>query len=64
LIIAHDIFGLDGGRTKVVCDELSKNNLSIYMPDFFRTEWFDPYDKTKSQEDLGNFIRKFPPENL
>jgi|JI61114C2RNA_FD_contig_21_2008150_length_334_multi_2_in_0_out_0_1 dienelactone hydrolase len=37
LIIAHDIFGFDGGRTKVVCDHFSQNNLKIYMPDFFRT---------------------------
>lgn len=36
LIVAHDIFGLDGGRTKSVCDDLAIEGVTVYLPDFFR----------------------------
>lgn len=34
------------------------------MPDFFRGAWFDPYDESKSQQDLGNFIDKYDISSL
>lgn len=44
LIMIHDIFGFDSGRTKLICDELSLLGITVYQPDFYRGEFFDPFD--------------------
>ena len=36
LLVAHDIFGVDSGRTKLICDRLSSElNLLVCLPAFF-----------------------------
>lgn len=43
LVVAHDIFGPDSGRTKEICDFLAmKLKLLVILPDFFHGDPFFP----------------------
>jgi len=35
IILIHDIFGVDSGRTKEICDQLADAGYLVVMPDFF-----------------------------
>ena len=43
LLVAHDIFGPDSGRTKQLCDVLARRlGVLVVLPDFFRGDPFFP----------------------
>jgi dienelactone hydrolase len=43
LIVAHDIFGPDSGRTKEICDVLARRlRVLVILPDFFHGDPFFP----------------------
>lgn len=35
IIVSYDIFGLDGGRTKLVCDQFSEAGFFVVLPDYY-----------------------------
>ena len=64
MIVVHDFFGFSSGRIKTICKELSELNISVYQPDFFRGDSFNPFDKNNRPEDLNNFMNKFTLEKI
>lgn len=52
IIVMYDIFGFDSGRNKIVCDWYEKQGFSVYLPDFFRGDSFDPFDNKNSLETM------------
>jgi len=59
IVVAHDIYGFDGGRTKLICDQLANEGYRIYLPDFYRGKMLDPYDKATTTQVLAEFVQKY-----
>ncbi len=38
ILLIHDIFGVDSGRTKEICDEFADAGYLVVMPDFFEKD--------------------------
>ena len=53
MIIIHDIYGYEGGRSKLICDQIANLGYKVYMPDFFRGE------KKTEEYGLEYLIKKY-----
>lgn len=42
IIWNYDIFGFDGGRTKLLADLFAEEGFMVIIPDFYRGTWQDP----------------------
>ena len=40
IIVIHDIFGVDSGRTKLICDQLADLGYFVILPDFFKKDGY------------------------
>ncbi len=38
MVVAYDIYGFTGNRTRAICDELAQAGHLVVLPDFFRGE--------------------------
>ena len=38
IIVVHDIFGVDSGRTKLICDQFADLGYLVVLPNFFRND--------------------------
>ncbi|XP_063719239.1 putative carboxymethylenebutenolidase [Symsagittifera roscoffensis] len=56
----YDIWGLNGGRTRFLCDKLSEQGYKVVIPDFYRGKSWD--DSPLEPEKVGKFASQFPPE--
>ena len=36
IIVFYDIYGYNGGRTKLICDQLAEAGFCVYLPDVYR----------------------------
>ncbi len=68
MIIIHDVYGYNGGRTKLICDQLADLGYRVYLPDFYRGETIETlglqplvqkftWDKTV-KKDLKTLMKK------
>lgn len=56
VIVAHDIFGPDSGRTKQICDQIANRmNLYVVLPDFFHGKPFFPEMYGQSKYSWSSF---------
>jgi len=53
IIWNYDIFGFNGGRSKIWCDSLASEGFLVIMPDYYRGEFHD-----KTVPGLPEFIKK------
>jgi len=57
IVVAEEVFGIDSGRLKHICDLLANAGFNVVMPDFFRGDNMpDNGDFTR----FGDWIKKFP----
>jgi len=56
----YDIWGLKGGRTRLMCDQLSEQGYKVVIPDFYRGDEYG--DHPLEPERVGALVKKFPPE--
>mmetsp|Transcript_14414 Transcript_14414/g.12229 ORF Transcript_14414/g.12229 Transcript_14414/m.12229 type:complete len:104 (+) Transcript_14414:41-352(+) len=40
IIVTYDIFGFDGGRTRLICDQLAGLGYNVILPDFYKGKPF------------------------
>jgi len=71
IIFIYDVFGVDAGRTKLMCDQFADAGYSVILPDFFRGDawasedfsnfgaWVVKYDWEKLREDFEKHIYPF-----
>jgi len=75
IIWNYDIFGFNGGRTKMLCDIIAQNGFLVVMPDYYRDGRFqDPTQPgtvkflkehtqwSKLQKDVDNVVLPFAKE--
>ena len=56
IVVAYDIFGVvAGGRVKNYCDSLADKGYHVYLPDFYRKKYCDPFKCEK--EELVKFVK-------
>jgi dienelactone hydrolase len=51
VVYFYDIYGLNGGRTKEICDRYADNGYIVFLPDFFRGKYKDKPNDTYVQAD-------------
>jgi len=56
----YDIFGMKGGRTKFLCDQLAKEGYLVVIPDIYRGDSCE--GKPMTPEVLLPFVKQFTPE--
>ena len=42
IIVFYDIFGYNGGRVKLICDQLAEAGFCVYLPDLYRGDLWSP----------------------
>jgi len=57
IIVYYDIFGYNGGRTKLICDQLAAAGFTVYLPDVFHGDAW-PVDKPKD-ESIMTWLKNF-----
>ena len=57
-LVLPDIFGIEGGRNKAICDQLQQNGYYTVMPDYF----FGGDFKGDLATELGDWAKTFPYE--
>jgi len=57
IIVGLDVFGVEGGRLKPICDQLSEQGYFVVCPDFF---YGRPYSGEILWEPILAFIKTFP----
>jgi len=55
VILCYEVFGLDGGRFRLVSDQLSDAGFNVVLPDFNRTDFFSGDWST-----FGDWLKKTP----
>ena len=56
IIVDYDIFGVvAGGRVKNYCDSLADKGYHVYLPDFYRKKYCDPFKCEK--DELVTFVK-------
>mmetsp|Transcript_59090 Transcript_59090/g.67283 ORF Transcript_59090/g.67283 Transcript_59090/m.67283 type:complete len:256 (+) Transcript_59090:44-811(+) len=63
IVLNYDIYGFDGGRTKLICDQLAAEGHFVILPDYYRGESF-PVDAEVNVENLTPFVHTYPWEKL
>mmetsp|Transcript_32408 Transcript_32408/g.29210 ORF Transcript_32408/g.29210 Transcript_32408/m.29210 type:complete len:250 (+) Transcript_32408:75-824(+) len=62
IIVAYDIYGYNGGRTRLICDQLADAGFNVILPDFYRG---DAWPTEKPIDDsLAKFILAYPWEKV
>eukprot|EP01123_Difflugia_compressa_P003182 TRINITY_DN14063_c0_g1_i1.p1 TRINITY_DN14063_c0_g1~~TRINITY_DN14063_c0_g1_i1.p1 ORF type:complete len:261 (-),score=41.81 TRINITY_DN14063_c0_g1_i1:15-761(-) len=41
VIVCYEVFGMDCGRLRLICDQLAHEGFNVVMPDFYRNNVFD-----------------------
>ena len=63
IVVAYDIFGVvAGGRVKNYCDSLADKGYHVYLPDFYRKTYCDPFKASK--EELKDFVLSISLDNI
>ena len=57
IVLYYDIFGYNGGRTRLICDQLADAGYFVMLPDIMRGDAW-PADKT--METLMEWLKNFP----
>ena len=62
IIVIYDVFGLDNGRNKSICDNLAKElNCRVIIPDFYRNrDGLHNYGGIPFTADGMNWVKSFP----
>jgi len=57
IIVVYEVYGSDGGRMRLICDQLADVGFNVVMPDFYRGDnWPEGADFAK----FGEWVIKFP----
>lgn len=62
IVVAYDVHGFNGGRTRSVCDQLANEGYLVVLPDFFRGSYWNLIQENKSFETMGDWLRTMPYE--
>mmetsp|Transcript_20637 Transcript_20637/g.23356 ORF Transcript_20637/g.23356 Transcript_20637/m.23356 type:complete len:255 (-) Transcript_20637:71-835(-) len=62
VIVSYDVYGFNGGRVRLICDQLAEQGYYVILPDFYRGDAWDP--ETAITMELTTFVQKFAWEKL
>jgi len=57
IIVNNDIYGFNGGRIRLICDQLANDGYFVILPDYFRGDSY-PADAEIEPNRLGEFLKK------
>jgi len=65
VVVAYDIYGFTGNRTRAICDELAQAGHLVVLPDFFRGERWTAQREAEEQASKPQWIKaRSAPDNI
>jgi len=59
IVVMYDVYGLNGGHARGVCDELAAAGYYVVMPDFFRGGTIEPFYRAGEPQRGKQWLRQF-----
>jgi len=59
IVVMHDVFGLDGGHHRALCDALAAGGHYVVCPDFYEAGSIEPYYNRGAADEGKEWLKRF-----